>query len=113
MIVYEDLQQGSSEWLQARAGLITASTIGQLISTKTLKPAQNETSRGLVLSLVDERMSGEPEESIQTRDMLRGTLSEPYARELYEKHHAPVREVGGIIRSFDTFSLWLFTGWAS
>jgi len=36
-VIYDELEQGSSEWLQARAGLVTASTIGQLI-TKANKP---------------------------------------------------------------------------
>lgn len=35
--VYEELEQGTELWLEARAGLVTASTIGQLI-TKANKP---------------------------------------------------------------------------
>jgi len=34
--IYKELEQGSDEWLQARAGLVTASTVGLLISTRTL-----------------------------------------------------------------------------
>lgn len=33
---YDKLEQGTDEWLQARAGLLTASTIGLLISSRTL-----------------------------------------------------------------------------
>lgn len=96
--VYEDLEQGTDEWLQARAGIVTASTVGQLITTKTLKTAQNDTARSLVSTLVAERITGHVEEIHANRDMLRGTLSEPYAREIYEEHHAPVTEVGFMVR---------------
>lgn len=96
--VYEDLEQGTEAWLQARAGIVTASTVGQLITTKTLKTAQNDTARSLVSTLVAERITGHVEEIYANRDMLRGTLSEPYAREIYEQHHAPVTEVGFMVR---------------
>lgn len=96
--IYKDLEQGSEEWLQARAGIVTASTVGQLITTKTLKTAQNDTARGLVSILTAERITGHVEETYPNRDMQRGTLSEPYAREIYEQHHAPVTEVGFMVR---------------
>lgn len=34
--IYDQLEQGTPEWLEARAGLVTASTVGQLITTSTL-----------------------------------------------------------------------------
>ena len=34
--VYDELEQGSQEWLDARAGLVTASTIGRLITVGTV-----------------------------------------------------------------------------
>ena len=34
--IYKELEQGTSEWLQARCGIVTASTVGQLISKTTL-----------------------------------------------------------------------------
>lgn len=34
--IYENLEQGSEEWLTARRGLLTASVIGQLITTRHL-----------------------------------------------------------------------------
>lgn len=92
--VYEDLEQGTDEWLQARAGIVTASTVGQLITTKTVKPASNETSRALTAHLVAERITGYVEPTYVSADMERGNLSEPYARDLYGMHYAPVTEVG-------------------
>ena len=36
--IYTDLEQGSPEWLQARCGVVTASVIGQLISSSAPGP---------------------------------------------------------------------------
>ena len=47
LTVYHELEQGTDEWLAARCGILTASTIGQLITPKTVKVASNEVSRGL------------------------------------------------------------------
>lgn len=33
--VYEDLEQGSPEWLAARCGIVTASVVGNLVTTRT------------------------------------------------------------------------------
>jgi len=144
--VYTDLEQGSDEWLTARLGIVTASVVGQLISTrapngstydcpecgaepdapcisrarrepapiKTLhstrvappdaKPvvevADNDTSRALSTYLAAERITGWPDPVFVTNDMLRGTLDEPIARDLYSEHFAPVHEVGFMVRDF-------------
>ena len=95
LTVYESLEQGSPEWLQARAGIITASTVGKLL-TSTGKIADNDTSRALTETLAIERLTGRVEYVHPTRDMQRGTILEPFARDLYEQHHAPVTEVGFI-----------------
>lgn len=34
--VYDNLEQGTDEWLEVRRGLVTASVVGQLLSTSTL-----------------------------------------------------------------------------
>ena len=93
--IYRELEQGSEEWLQARCGLLTASTIGRLI-TPTLKVADNEGSRGLALTLAAERITGVPEHVPPTLDMQRGHDDEPFARLAYAEHYAPVEEVGFI-----------------
>lgn len=98
--IFEDLEQGSEEWLQARAGIVTASVIGQLITTKTVKPASNETSRSLTAHLVAERITGYVEPTFTSADMERGNLSEPFARDIYAEHFAPVHEVGFMVREW-------------
>src|SRR5690625_689891 len=97
--VYENLEQRSDEWYEARRGIVTASTVGQLITPSTLKPASNPASRALVQTLVAERVSGWVEPSFTTADMLRGIESEPIARDLYSEKYAPVTEVGFMVRT--------------
>lgn len=103
--VYENLEQGSAEWLEARAGLLTASVIGQLITTKTVLPAQNETARSLTAQLIAERITGHVEPMFTSDDMLRGTLDEPYARNTYAEHYTPVQEVGFMVREIDGYKI--------
>lgn len=96
--VYDDLIQGTDEWLKARRGIVTASTVGRLITPKTIKPASNPDSRALAAQLVAERITGWSEEPYVSHDMLRGSLDEPVARALYAEHYAPVAEVGFMVR---------------
>lgn len=98
---YRDLEQGSEEWLAARSGIVTASVVGQLITTKTLKPAMNDTARALTMLLVAERITGWADDTYVSADMLRGQMDEPIARDLYSATWAPVEEVGFMV--CDTF----------
>lgn len=100
--VFKDLEQGSDEWYAARCGIVTASVVGQLV-TPTLKTANNDTSRGLTMALVAERITGHVEPTQTSRAMERGTLDEPYARAIYSEHHAPVTELGFMVRNFGDF----------
>jgi len=60
--------------------------------------ADTEASRGLTAALAAERVTGNVEESRMTPDMWRGVEDEPIAREFYAKHHAPVDEMGFMVR---------------
>jgi hypothetical protein len=82
LIEYPDLIQGSDEWVAARRGIVTASVVGQLITTKTIKPASNEASRALTRHLVAERITGWTEPTWISADMERGNRDEPIARDL-------------------------------
>lgn len=104
LTLFPDLVQGSAEWLEARAGLVTASTVGKLL-TPTLKVADNDTSRGLITTLAAERITGTVEYVWPNADMRRGVEHEPYAREAYTAHHAEVVELGFMTRQFDGFKL--------
>lgn len=98
--VFNDLQQGTEEWLYQRCGIVTASVVGQLITPKTVKPATNDYSRALTMNLAAERITGYVEPTYTTADMERGNLSEPLARDKYAEHYAPVSEVGFMVRDF-------------
>ena len=99
--VYEDLEQGTPEWLAARCGIVTASVVGQLITPKTVKPASNDYSRALTATLVAERITGHVEPIHESADMLRGTLSEPFARDAYaEEQGVSVEQVGFMVRQY-------------
>ena len=106
LTVYEELEQGTHEWLQARCGLLTASVIGQLITPKTVKVADNDTSRSLVATLAAERITRHVEDTHQSWAMLRGTLDEPFARDAYAKQQGvQVDEVGFMVRDYGDYRL--------
>ena len=66
-------------------------------------PADNDTSRGLTMTLAAERITGHVEVVQPSRAMERGTLDEPYARDKYSEHHAPVDQIGFMVRNFGEF----------
>ncbi|AYR00938.1 exonuclease [Arthrobacter phage Hestia] len=148
---FQDLEQGTPEWLAARCGIVTASVVGNLVTSrqptaietdcpeceaqeadpctgkrspgplKTLHPARaaaareldrviaadnnSETALGLTMTLAAERITGHVEPVQPSRAMERGTLDEPYARDAYSEHHAPVKELGFMVRDFDGFQI--------
>lgn len=105
LTVFKELEQGTPEWLAARCGIVTASVVGQLITPKTVKPASNDYSRALTASLVAERITGHVEPIFANADMQRGTLDEPYAREVYSEHYAPATEVGFMVHDDNGYRL--------
>ena len=64
------------------------------------KVSSTDYSRALTLTLVAERITGYVEPVQESRDMLRGTLDEPYARDVYSERYAPAHEVGFMVRDF-------------
>ena len=101
---YRELIQGTDEWHAARCGMVTASVVGKLL-TPTLKVANNDTTRGVTLTLAGERITGNIDPSYLSADMWRGVEDEPIARDLYAEHHAPVEELGFMARDDWGFSL--------
>src|SRR5699024_4227197 len=99
LTIYEDLEQGSSDWLQARCGIPTSTTISAML-TPTGKVADNQTSRTAVNNLAAERLTNRPPEPVWSRDIERGHLDEPLAREVYEQWKGvDVAEVGFMTRN--------------
>jgi hypothetical protein len=57
------------------------------------------------MTLAAERITGHVEPVQPSRAMERGTLDEPYARDKYAEHHAPVTELGFMVRDFGKFKI--------
>jgi putative phage-type endonuclease len=97
LTIFDDLEQGSDEWLDARRGIITASAISKLL-TPTGRVASNDYSRALTLELAAERITGLTEHVFVNADMQRGNDVEPLARDLYAEHYGrPVTQVGFMV----------------
>lgn len=79
LIVLDALEQGSPEWLAARIGCITMSNAKLLLTG-----GKGVTRDSYIMSVASEVMTGVPAERINTWDMERGTLLEPYAADAYE-----------------------------
>lgn len=102
LAIYDDLEQGSDEWLQARAGILTASVIGQLITPAKVQLSKSDTARSVMENLLAERISGHVDEYPMSADMERGVLDEPYARDLYASvSPKPVTELGFMVLERD------------
>lgn len=88
-----ELQQGSTEWLQARCGSLGASSVHEAVArTKT---GWGASRANLMARLIAERLTGIPQETYQNAAMLRGSEKEPEARDMYAfMFDTEVREVG-------------------
>jgi len=89
------MQQGSTEWLQARAGKVTASRVADVVArTKT---GWGASRANYMAELISERLTGVPASSFTNAAMQWGTDTEPQARTAYARHmQIAVEEVGFI-----------------
>lgn len=82
MIALEQMEQGTTEWIQARLGVLTASTADKLV-TKTLRPSAQRES--VINTLVAERLLQEPLDDWQGNYWTdRGKLLEAEAKAYFE-----------------------------
>lgn len=93
--IYDNVIQGSDEWLDLRCGILTASEMQKII-TPTLKAVNNDETRSHLYELAAQRISKYVEPSYISDDMLRGHEDECYAKMHYANHYAEVKEVGFI-----------------
>lgn len=93
--------QGSTEWLQARAGVITASRFSDAIGTlKNGEP--NDKSLTYAAQVALERVTGEPcDEGFVTWQMKRGSDLEPKARFEYEIATGLLASESGVVLTDD------------
>jgi hypothetical protein len=101
---YDNVTQGSDEWLALRCGLLTASEMKLILTPKQLKPASNDAERAHVYELLAQRITRYVEPHYISDDMLRGQEDQFYASAAYSREYAPVQEVG-----FVTNDEWGFT----
>lgn len=89
------MQQGTTEWLQARAGKVTASRVADVVArTKT---GWGASRANYMAELISERLTGVPASSFTNAAMQWGTDTEPQARTAYARHmQHTVEEVGFI-----------------
>jgi predicted phage-related endonuclease len=97
---YNELLQGTDEWLLARAGIVTASVVKNLLTTQ-FKIADNKTVTNLVYKLAAERITNFVENDKSFYQMERGHLEETIARHIYAENYHTVEECGFITKEFD------------
>ena len=76
-----DVEQGSAEWLIARAGKVTASNADKIVTSTGKLSASAQT---YINTIIAERLMGDKVSSYQNEWMARGVELEPEARSFYE-----------------------------
>ena len=96
MKIIENMEQGSSEWLELRLGKVTASKFKDVM-TSGRGGKSSATSRSYMVKLVAEILRGEPMPFFENDAMRWGTETEPQARAMYELNNdVEVKEVAFI-----------------
>lgn len=98
MKIYNDLEQGSLEWLKLRLGKVTGSRLKELLASDNLK---------LIDKLTAELITEEIKETRPSESMQRGTDMEPIARKYYEAYTGSLVEQVGFMVSekYDWFGV--------
>lgn len=78
--------QGSKEWHALRVGKITASCFGKLAGQSRSGGGFSQTAITYMTQVVAERITGLPQDEIQSKYLDHGKLHEPTARQLYQWH---------------------------
>lgn len=78
-----ELIQGTKEWYAARCGKITASCFGKLAG-KGRSGGFTQTAITYMTQVVAERITGQPQDEIQSKYLDHGFEHEPTARQLYQ-----------------------------
>ncbi|MDO9364643.1 MAG: YqaJ viral recombinase family protein [Sphingopyxis sp.] len=89
------MEQGTPEWLAARAGKVTASRVADVLAKTKTGPGAGRAN--YMAELIAERLTGAPAERFANAAMQWGTDKEPEARSLYAfLTDAEVEQVGFI-----------------
>lgn len=102
MIEVFNCEQGTPEWYACRAGIPTASEFATVLMQGQKKGEPSKTRRKYMLTLIGERLTGQPSEGYVNGHMLRGKEHEPAARQLYRAMNYDLKtEQVGFIRNGD------------
>ena len=93
---HHSIKQGSKEWHDLRRGILTASTMGCVITPSKLAMANNEETRTVIYNLASERVSNVPADMFMSYAMERGHLEEAEARIVYRREYQEISECGFI-----------------
>ena len=91
-----ELIQGSPEWYAARCGKITASCFGKLAGSGRAG-GWSQTALTYMTQILAERLTGVPQDEIQSKSLDHGKRHEPTARQLYQwhlPHRLELKQVG-------------------
>lgn len=83
MKIFNDIEQGSDEWLEARMGIPTASMFNEVMAKVGPRGGVPKGRQTYLYKLAGEILSGEPMASYTNADMERGQEREAEARDLY------------------------------
>lgn len=107
-MIFVECDQGTPEWHQARAGVITASTYAEALSVLKRKSGDKDigdptdASDTLATDTALERITGEPYgDTFQTYAMRRGSEMEAFARMRYESSYNVIVDECGIVLTDD------------
>ena len=96
MIKYHnDINQNTQEWFSLRCGVVTASVVKCLLTSK-LEIAENDTVRNMAYEFAAQKEMRHVEPSPQTYQMTRGHLEEELARDVYSSNYSEVTQCGFI-----------------
>ena len=95
-----ECDQRSEAWFLARAGIPTSSEFATVLA-KGKGSAESVTRRRYMLKLAGERFTGEPSESYENQNMIRGREMEPEARDFYAFVHDVEPRLIGFVTTDD------------
>lgn len=100
-----NVRQGSSDWLEARMGLVTASELKNLITPK-MEPRKwsTEMPNTYLAAKLSEKWRGDPYEGFVSADMENGSIREKQAIPWFEGiYEVKIRRVGFVISEDGSF----------
>jgi len=106
---FYDIVQGTDEWLRIKHGVLSASTLKNVITAKKLELSTSAKTKVFYDQILSQRIDPTIEHGYMSDDMQRGHDDEPYMVKQYEEEYGrEVRHCGFVINSELGFRL----GWS-